>query len=162
MVVAIEVLVRRAARDDLAGVMVLSAQLAPMWTEDQVVPVVTKHHERVWEAMIVDERRVVLVAEHDGGVVGIADLVVVTSLLEETISPPRAGMMNIDHSLRDRNLKLANDAPGRAEMSAAAVQADQSEGEHGQDEYRRGDGEGDADRVSTAAGLDRSGRCGRA
>jgi GNAT superfamily N-acetyltransferase len=79
---AIEVSVRRAARADLAGVVRLSAQLAPTWTTGQAVPAATNRENQVWESMVVDERRVVLVAEHGGGVIGLADLVVVTSLLD--------------------------------------------------------------------------------
>lgn len=104
---AIEVLVRRAARDDLAGVMLLSAQLAPMWTADQVVPFVTKHHEQVWESMIVDERRIVLVAEHGGGVVGIADLVVVTSLLDGAVPHGLLDNMVVDVAHRGKGFGKA-------------------------------------------------------
>jgi len=97
---AIEVLVRRAARDDLAGVMRLLAQLAPAWTENQAVPAVTKHHGQVWEAMIVDDRRVILIAEHNGGVVGIADLVVVMGLLDGAVPHGLLDNMVVDAAHR--------------------------------------------------------------
>ncbi|MEV6638377.1 GNAT family N-acetyltransferase [Actinoplanes sp. NPDC051470] len=79
---AIEVSVRRAAQEDLAGVVRLLAQLAPTWTREQAGSAATSREKQVWEAMVVDERRIVLVAEHGGGVIGIADLVVLTSLLD--------------------------------------------------------------------------------
>jgi GNAT superfamily N-acetyltransferase len=99
--------VRRAVRDDLAGVTRLLAQLAPARTEDQASPAATKHHEQVWEAMIADERRVVLVAEQDGWVVGIADLVVVTSLLDGAVPHGLLDNMVVDAAHRGQGVGTA-------------------------------------------------------
>jgi GNAT superfamily N-acetyltransferase len=82
---AVEVLVRRAVWGDLAGVVRLLAQLALTWTASQASTAVGKHHEQVWKAMLADKRRVVLVAEGGGGVVGVADLVVVIGLLDGVV-----------------------------------------------------------------------------
>ena len=98
---------RRAGRGDLAGVARLLAQLAPAWTAEQALPPVTKHDEEVWAAIVADERRVVLVAEYGGVVVGVVDLVVVTALVDGAVPHGLLDSMVVDAAHRGQGVGQA-------------------------------------------------------
>jgi GNAT superfamily N-acetyltransferase len=80
-----QVLIRRPITADLTDVVRLLAQLSPMWRPEDPIDEVTDHHEQVWHSMLGDDRRIVLVAEGNHGVIGHADVVVVTSLLDGAV-----------------------------------------------------------------------------
>jgi GNAT superfamily N-acetyltransferase len=92
--------VRPAARGDLTDVVGLLAQLAPAFTASAGGPTSTGRDEVVWAEMLAEDRRTVLVAESRGRVVGIADLVVVTSLLDGAV--PHAVLDSLVVDVRSR------------------------------------------------------------
>jgi GNAT superfamily N-acetyltransferase len=108
--------IRRATSDDLADVLGLLAQLAPAWTSSDAVPQMTEQDESVWSEMLAEARRVVLVADVGGPVVGIADLVVVSSLLDGAV--PHAVLDNLVVDARARRKGI-----GRLLISGARTAA---------------------------------------
>ncbi|WP_419992713.1 GNAT family N-acetyltransferase [Streptomyces boninensis] len=76
--------IRRAAPGDLAAVAALLAQLAPSWHPDAPPAPPTRHDEQVWNDLLDQDHRIVLVATAQQEVIGIADLVLVISLLDGT------------------------------------------------------------------------------
>ena len=113
---AAEVVVRRAAGGDLADVVGLLAQLAPAWRSSDGVPEVTARDEIVSSEIIADDRRVVLVAENSGGVVGIADLMLMRSLLDGAIPHAVLDSLVIDARSRGKGI-------GRSLMAGARTVA---------------------------------------
>jgi GNAT superfamily N-acetyltransferase len=117
--VTTQVVVRRATRGDLAAVVSLLAQLAPAWTASDAAPKVTTRDETVWDEILSDDRRIVLVADGTGGVVGLTDVVVIRSLLDGAVPhaildgivvDARARGQGIGRSLIDSARAAARDA----------------------------------------------------
>lgn len=103
----VQVVVRRAVPGDLTDVVRLLAQLAPAWTAGPEIPQVTARDELVWSAILAEDRRVVLVAEGSGSVAGVADVVVVASLLDGGVPHAVLDSLVVDAPCRGRGIGRA-------------------------------------------------------
>jgi GNAT superfamily N-acetyltransferase len=114
--VTVDVEIRRAALGDLAHVVRLLVQLAPDWSSSGPVAAVTSREEDVWKDILSQDQRIVLVADARGPLVGIADLVLVTSLLDGAVPHAVLDNLVVDKDVRGNGI-------GRSLIAAAGAVA---------------------------------------
>ena len=109
---SVQATIRPAATEDLAEVMALLEQLAPSWHPEDPKPAVTQGATSIWHKILADERRVLLVADDAGALIGLVDVVVVQTLLDGCVPHAIIDGLVVEKRLRGTGV-------GRALIGAA-------------------------------------------